>query len=66
MYIPVIMPHVHIFITHYEIHLQLILTMIPIDTIIWALMHHYQNTIIQLCYDYNAIACNLIRIHIYM
>jgi hypothetical protein len=27
------LPHVHISITHYEIHLQLVLNMIPIDII---------------------------------
>jgi hypothetical protein len=33
MYIYVIMPRVHISTTHYKTHLQLVLIMIPIDTI---------------------------------
>jgi hypothetical protein len=38
--------------------------MIRIDMINMPLMRHYKNTTIQLCYDYNTITYNLIRIHI--
>jgi hypothetical protein len=51
MYIHAIMPHIHIFITHYGRHLQLIFDYDPIDTIstiIKVLMFNYVMIIIQL------------------
>jgi hypothetical protein len=51
----------------YEIHLQFFFLMIIIDTISIAssapLLKYYY--IIQLCYDYNTITYNLIKIHIH-
>jgi len=52
MYTHVIMPHVHISITHYGIHLQLVSITIPIDTINMAtsasLLKYYCSTMLQL------------------
>jgi len=65
MYIDAIMPHVHIFTTHYGIHLQLVFNYDSIDTISTIISVPLLSIIIQLCYAYNIITYNLIKIHIH-
>jgi hypothetical protein len=65
MYIDAIMPHVHIFTTHYGIHLQLVFNYDSIDLISMIISVPLLSTTIQLCYAYNIITYNLIKIHIH-
>jgi hypothetical protein len=60
-----IMPPMHTSTTHYEIHLQLIWIMIPIDTICTTISASLLKKYIQLCYDYDITIYNLISIHIH-
>jgi hypothetical protein len=38
---------------------------LPLKQLVQPLMHHYSNTNVQLCYNYNTTTYNLIRIHIH-